>query len=104
MDIEKAFSVCNVEVTPEGPDAASDVYAATEIVFDTLKLEASREGLHNVPLPADTAVTVRSFQQDAVYVMPGKVLHSIVGNTVMVLVEQTGEVQRVQRRKHGCGR
>ncbi len=100
MDIEKAFSVCIAEVTCEGADAPPDYYAVTEAELDVLKLEAERKSLHTVPLESDSIVTVSAFQPDAAYVIKARVLRCLVGNIVTVIVEQQGEIQRVQRRRH----
>ena len=99
MDLEKLFSVCNVEVTCEEDVDLPDIYAAAEAEGGRLKLNAMRHDLHRVPLEIGARVSLRSILPDAAYVMSGRVVSCLVGNSVTVVVEQDGEIERIQRRR-----
>lgn len=100
MNIEKIFSVCNVEVSFEDDEALPDIYAATHAAEGELKLEAVRENLQRLPLETGEQVIIQSPLPDALYVMKARVVRCLVGNVVTVIVQQEGEIERIQRRRH----
>jgi PilZ domain len=100
LNIEKAFPRCLAKVYRVNEDTDADTYNVMQVRGTRLCLEAKPEMLTQ-PVPhAGEMIFILSLRPDAAYEMEAKVVDCLdVTKQVCVIVEQSGEIKRIQRRR-----
>ena len=100
MEIEKAFPKSSVRIFSAEDASDGDVFVVTRTGEKRLWLEARLDSLH-YPVPGrGMTVFIQSMRADASYQMRAMVLGSEQrANRVCIVVEQAGDLTRVQRRR-----
>ena len=90
----------NAKVFREDEYADADLYIAFRAKGRRLSLEASRDRLQHAVPQSDELIYVQSLWPDAAYRMRARVVECLLSNTVRLIAEQEGSIERIQRRRH----
>lgn len=100
MELQKAFPVCRSKVFKEGEEDNADIYTISRVHKNRITLEAAPERIgRDLPESGDI-LFIESLLSDATYRMQVRVVDCLNATTVQLIVEQTGEIQRIQRRRY----
>ena len=99
MKLERAFSLCSVQIYQEAEKQTVDLYRVTGTERDLVTVEAAPCELRYPPPRMGQLVHMESTRPDAVYRMRARVMDSQVGEVVRLTVAREGDVEQVQRRK-----
>ena len=100
VELQKAFPVCRAKIFQRSEDETPDFYSVLGSGKGRITLEAPRERLQNDLPRAGQTIFVQSLLADAAYKMPARVVECLDGNTVKVILEQVGQIQRIGRRRY----
>ena len=98
MDLTRILRPCCVRVICEHGDPDGDVYAVTDVTGRRARITSLAADLGSMPPGVGGRVLLRSALPDALYVVPVHVVGQSIGTEVKLHIEQTGELERVQRR------
>ena len=98
--VEKAFPPCKARVLASDTDNAGNLFSVTHASKGRVHLSAKSDEI-TLPVPAkgDT-VYIESLLPQAVFRMPGRVAECMRSDAVTLIVEQAGDIQRLQRRQY----
>lgn len=97
-DLATAFPMCEVKVFRPAAEHEAEVYWVTRAGGSRLNLETLAARLRHTPPQREEVVFVQSVMPDAVYRLHGRIAARLVGQYVSLIVEQQGELERIERR------